>query len=60
MDIKTGDKFNDGLIVVVGVTPTHIMTSYTKTGYVSKISRPQFGDILEAGIWRNQYRRISF
>jgi hypothetical protein len=58
MAILKNDKFNNGALLITGVTPTHINFKHVGTGYPHSLSKPEFFDQMECGVFHTQERRV--
>lgn len=60
MEIFKNDKFNNGALLVTGVTSTHINFQHVITGYPHSLSQSEFMEQMHNGVIHIQERRVIF
>lgn len=60
MAILKNDKFNNGSLLITGVTNTHVNFKHVVTGYPHSMSQYEFNEQISNGVFHTQERRVIF
>lgn len=60
MNILKNDKFNDGALLVTSVTPHHVNFKHVLTGYAHSLSKFEFTEQMDNGVFHTQERRVIY